>query len=281
MRKPIFRIVTYIFLLAILAFAMLPLVYTIFASFKTNMEILTNPGSMFPKKFTFDNYVTAWNSENFRVGPMVLNSTIYTLFNVVITILTSSMAGYVFARGNFRGKKIIFGCFLSLMFIQVGGISIYAVFDVLNLVNLTSSLFSLMIVKMFGVQTMQLYLVKGYVETLPKELDEAAEIDGCSFFKIYYKIIMPLLLPILATVGMLSFQASWNEYLMPTIFTVSMPSQQTLIVGLMALKSSSGAATQWNLMLAGSVIALFPVLVAYGFGNQFFISGLSAGAVKG
>ena len=91
MRKTIVRIVTYIFLLAILAFAMLPLVYTIFASFKTNMEILTNPGSMFPKKFTFDNYITAWNSENFRVGPMVLNSTIYTLFNVVITILTSSM----------------------------------------------------------------------------------------------------------------------------------------------------------------------------------------------
>jgi len=89
------------------------------------------------------------------------------------------------------------------------------------------------------------------------------------------------LLPILATVAMLSFQGSWNEYLMPTIFTVSQPSQQTLIVGLMALKSSSGAATQWNLMLAGSVIALFPVLVAYAFGNRFFISGLSAGAVKG
>ena len=75
MKKSIGRIITYIFLLIILAFAMLPLLYTIFASFKTNMEILTNPGSMFPKKFTFDNYITAWNSDNFRVGPMVLNST--------------------------------------------------------------------------------------------------------------------------------------------------------------------------------------------------------------
>lgn len=281
MKKTLGRTITYIFLLIVLAFALLPLLYTIFASFKTNMEILTNPGSMFPKKFTFDNYITAWTNENFRVGTMVINSTIYTLFNVFVTVFTASMAGYVFARGKFRGKKVVFGCFLSLMFIQVGGISIYAVFDVLRLVGLTSSLYSLMIVKMFGVQTMQLYLVKGYVETLPKELDEAAEIDGCSFFKIYYKIIMPLLLPILATVAMLSFQGSWNEYLMPTIFTVSEPAQQTLIVGLMALKSSSGAATQWNLMLAGSVIALLPVLVAYAFGNKFFISGLSAGAVKG
>ena len=80
---------------------------------------------------------------------------------------------------------------------------------------------------------------------------------------------------------MLTFQGSWNDYLMPTIFTITRPEQQTLIVGLMALKSTTGAATNWNLMLAGSVIALLPVLVAYSIGNRYFVSGLASGAVKG
>ena len=92
---------------------------------------------------------------------------------------------------------------------------------------------------------------------------------------------MPLLKPILATIAILSFQGSWNDYLLPAIFTTTKPEQRTLIVALVALKNSSGAATNWNLMLAGAVIALFPVLVAYGIGNKYFISGLASGAVKG
>ena len=86
---------------------------------------------------------------------------------------------------------------------------------------------------------------------------------------------------IIATVALLSFQASWNEYLMPSIFTMTKPDQQTLIVGIMALKNSDGAATNWNLMLAGSAIALVPVLIAYAFANRYFIAGIAAGAVKG
>lgn len=242
---------------------------------------MIQPGRLFPETFTMDNYREAWHSESFQVGRMLWNSTYYTVFNVFVSIALASMGGYVFARGHFRGKKLVFGCFLSLMFIQTGGISIYAVFQVLNAVHLNSSLGALMLTKVFGVPIVNIYLVKGYVETLPSALDEAAKIDGCGFFQIFYKIILPLLKPILATVGILAFQGSWNDYLMPTIFTITKPEQQTLIVGLMAMKNSSGAASSWNLMLAGSVIALIPVLAAYAIGNKYFISGLAAGAVKG
>ena len=275
------KFISYLILTAVLALTLLPLVYTITSSFKSNMEIMTNPGQLLPETFTLDNYREAWTNSNFNVGRMLWNSTYYTVFNVIVTMTLSAMGGYVFARGNFRGKKLIFTCFVSLMFIQTGGISIYAVFQVLSAVHMTSSIWALMLTKVFGVPIVNIYLVKGYIETLPRALDEAAQIDGCGFFKIFYKIILPLLKPIMATVGILAFQASWNDYLMPTIFTISLPKQQTLIVGLMAMKNSSGAATSWNLMLAGSVIALLPVLAAYAIGNKYFVSGLAAGAVKG
>ncbi len=275
------KFISYLILTAALALTLLPLVYTITSSFKSNMEIMTNPGQLLPETFTLDNYREAWTNSNFNVGRMLWNSTYYTVFNVIVTMTLSAMGGYVFARGNFRGKKLIFTCFVSLMFIQTGGISIYAVFQVLSAVHMTSSIWALMLTKVFGVPIVNIYLVKGYIETLPRALDEAAQIDGCGFFRIFYTIILPLLKPIMATVGILAFQASWNDYLMPTIFTISLPKQQTLIVGLMAMKNSSGAATSWNLMLAGSVIALLPVLAAYAIGNKYFVSGLAAGAVKG
>ena len=275
------KFISYLILTAALALTLLPLVYTITSSFKSNMEIMTNPGQLLPETFTLDNYREAWTNSNFNVGRMLWNSTYYTVFNGIVTMTLSAMGGYVFARGNFRGKKLIFTCFVSLMFIQTGGISIYAVFQVLNAVHMTSSIWALMLTTVFGVPIVNIYLVKGYIETLPRALDEAAQIDGCGFFRIFYTIILPLLKPIMATVGILAFQASWNDYLMPTIFTISLPKQQTLIVGLMAMKNSSGAATSWNLMLAGSVIALLPVLAAYAIGNKYFVSGLAAGAVKG
>ena len=101
------------------------------------------------------------------------------------------------------------------------------------------------------------------------------------FFRTFISIIFPLLKPIIATIGILAFQSSWNEYLLPTLFTLTRPEQRTLIVGVVALKSSGEAASSWNLMLAGSAIAIIPVLIAYAFGNKYFIQGIASGAVKG
>ncbi len=270
----------YIFLSVVLIITIFPLIYTILGSFKTNIEIMTEPWKVFPAKPTLDNYITAFSSEDFNVPLMFYNSLWYTLASVLISILITSMGGYVFARGDFPGKKIIFGCFVSLMFIQLGGIGIYATFEILTALHISRSLYSLLLLKVFGVPIVNIYLVKGYISNIPKSIDESAKIDGCSFFGIYRYIILPLIGPILATVAILSFQGSWNEYIMPNIFTLTRPEQQTLIVGLMHLKNSDGAATSWNLMLAGTTITLIPVLVAYAVANKYFVSGLAAGAVK-
>lgn len=281
MKKAIKNTPLYLFLIIVLFFTLLPILYTVLASFKTNSEILTTPEALFPRTPTFDNYITAWNSESFNVGRMLWNSTYYTLFCVAINLLTSSTAGYVFARGEFPGKKVIFAIFSSLMFISLGSITIYPQFEILGNIGLSNSLWGLIVMKFFGIGIVNIYLVRSYVRTLPPALEESAYIDGCSFIRAFFSIILPLLKPIMATIGILSFQASWNDYLMPTLFTLTRPDQRTLIVGVAALKSSSEAASSWNLMLAGSTIALIPVLIAYGVANKYFVKGLSAGAVKG
>lgn len=275
------KVLIYTFLTLVLIITVTPIIYTISASFKTNSEILAHPENLFPSEPTLDNYKQAWSSDVFNVKRMFFNSCWYTIICVTISLLHSSMGGYVFARADFYGKKIIFILFSSLMFISLGTMTVYPMFDILRIFGLHKSLWGLIVVKAFGVAIVNIYLVKSYVSTLPRALDEAAEIDGCGFVGIFFRIILPLLKPIMATIGILSFNGSWNEYLMPTIFTMGKVEQRTLIVGVVALKSSGEAAASWNLMLAGTTITLIPVLVAYAFGNKYFVSGLAAGAVKG
>ncbi len=272
---------TYLVLLIAFIFVVFPLLYVIASSFKTNVEIMANPERIFPKEWTFDNYITAWNSDSMDVGHMFFNSMWYTVASVIITLITSSVTGYVFARGEFRLKKTIFAVFSSLMFISLGSITIYPQFEVLSLVHLNRSLVGLLVLTCFGIPIVNMYLVRGFVDSLPKELDESAKIDGCTFTGIFFRIILPLLKPIMATIAVLTFNGTWNSYIMPAMFTMSKPEQQTLIVGIMALKNSGQGASQWNLMLAGTVIAMLPVLVVYACANKYFVAGLADGAVKG
>ena len=280
-KKAIPKIFIHLFLMAIALIALFPVVYVISSSFKSNSEIMVHPEAVFPISPTLENYKIAFNSSDFNIGRMFLNSAYYTVICVAVIIFLSSMGGYVFARGEFRGKKVLFTMFSALMFVNIGTITIYPLFDVLNLINLSSSLQGLVVMKFFGINIVQIYLVRGFINSLPKALDESAEIDGCGFFKTFVYIIFPLLKPIIATIGILAFQGSWNEYLMPTLFTLTRPEQRTLIVGVMALKSSGEAASSWNLMLAGTTVALIPVLLAYAVGNKYFVKGIASGAVKG
>ena len=258
-----------------------PLIYVFVSSFKTNMEIMAYPDRYWFKEPTFQNYIDAWNSDSFNVGRMLFNSVWFTAMCVVITLITSSVSGYVFERGEFRFKKTLFAIFSSLMFISLGSITIYPKFEILSAIGLNKSLWGLVVLNCFGIPVVNMYMVRSFVAGLPKELDEAAIIDGCSFTGTFFRIILPLLKPVMATLGVLAFQSSWNNYLMPTIFTMSNPNQQTLIVGIIALKNSGEGAAAWNLMFAGTAIALIPVLVVYAIGSKFFTSGITAGAVKG
>ena len=275
------KIIMYIILLAAIVFAVFPILYMVSASFKDNAEIMTNSATFFPQRVTFSNYVSAWNSDVFNVKRLIWNSLYYTVIVVIVTVGNSCLAGYTFARGHFKGKKFWFVAFTALMFINFGGANIYPTLQIVKGLRLTGSLWGLIITKFFGISVVNIYLVKGFVEGIPREIDEAAIIDGCSYTGIFTRILLPLLKPVIATLVMLGFQGSWNEYLLPMVFTISDPSKATLVAGLFSLKSSGSAAANWNILLAGSVIASLPVVAVFLAMNKYFIGGLTAGAVKG
>lgn len=136
-------------------------------------------------------------------------------------------------------------------------------------------------IQIFSANATNVFLTRNFVLRLPRELEEAAQIDGCDFFQTCVKIILPLLKPIMATVGILSFSGSWNDYIMPMVFTLGNPKSYPLTVGLIALQSQGEAATSWNLLLAGTSMAIIPILVIYIGFNKYFTKGLTEGAVKG
>lgn len=279
--KSVNKIIIYFFLTLVLLITLFPIAYTILSSFKSNLEIMTDPGRIFPSNPSFQNYITAWNSDEFQVKVQFFNSILYTLVSLAGTILISSLAGYSFGKLDFPLKNVIFVAFNLLLFVKLGGISVYATFDVLNFLHMPRNLYSLMLVNLFGVPVANIYLVRSFVVGLPHSISEAAKIDGCSVWGIYFKIILPLIKPVLATIAVLTFNATWNDYIMPTIFTLTNPNQRTLMVGLMSLKSTGGAAANWAVMLAGTTISMLPVLVAYTVCNKYFIKGIAVGAEKG
>lgn len=269
----------YLILIALFAITVFPLFYTLLGSFKSNMELLTNGASIIPKKFIFDNYKQAWELANFK--QYTFNSVFMSFFIVLGTIFTSTVAAYVFERGQFRYKNVIFAMVVSSMFVSLGSLTLYPQLMIAKVFNINKSLWGVIIIRVFGMNVTNLFVARSYIRTISPEIDESAKVDGCTFFRIYRSIIFPLLKPLVATLAILEFRASWNDYMMPMVFTLSNPDRMPLVVGIMNLKGSGAAASSWNLMLAGSSIAIIPIIVIYIIFNRYFISGLTAGAVKG
>lgn len=278
-KKRVASLGIYIILSIILVIAIFPVAYTILGSFKGNMELLTQGNKLFPEKFVLDNYKQVWEMANF--AKYTGNSLFMSGMIVAGTIITSTVAGYVFERGQFKGKNIIFTMVVSSMFVSLGSLTLYPTFAIAKVFGINTSLWGVIIIRVFGLNVTNLFITRSYIRSISKEIDESAQVDGCSFFQIYYRIIFPLLKPLIATIAILEFRHSWNDYLMPMVFTLSNPDRMPLIVGIMNLKGSGEAASSWNLMLAGSSIALIPMIIVYLIFNRYFIQGLTAGSVKG
>lgn len=266
-----------LFIIVIIIFTLYPVVYTIFGSFKSNAE-LTLGESFFPSEWHFENYYRAFVEADFL--KYTINSVTISIASMILAVATTATAGYVFARMEFFGKKFWLTLYTGMMFISLGSVTLYPLYSLLQSVGLNKSKIGMVII-MTGAQISNVILVMGFVKTIPKELEEAASIDGCSPFGIFFKIIFPLLRPILAVVALFSFRNSWNDYLTPLMMSIGNPKLKTLTVAVAQLKYSVNAAAEWNIMLAGAAIAIIPVLVLYLFMNKQFIAGLTAGAVKG
>lgn len=273
------RFLLFIFMLIVAVLTIYPVIYVICGAFKENAELLIGGTSIFPKVWVIDNFIEAWQGADFSV--YTLNSVFIAVGVMLLSLLSAGMAGYVLNRRNFPGKKLIFTLLMAFMFINVGSVSLRPLFELAISLKMNTSLLSVIFISAGTAQATYIFLVNSYMKSIPKELDEAATIDGCTFFQVFIRVILPLLRPILATVALLSFRGGWNEYILPLVFTMTDASKRPLTVGVTMLKNSGDGAAAWNIMFAGSTIAIIPILIIYIFASKYFIDGLTEGAVKG
>lgn len=269
--------IAYVFLAAVIIFTVFPVLYVVFGSFKSNAEV-TLGGTIFPSKWVFNNYSIAWGRFNFF--RYTFNSLFLAVFTTLGALIVSSATGYCVARRDFAGKRLLLGAYLATMFISVGAVTLRPLYQLMVDIGLHNSLWGVILIQV-GAQGTNIFLVQRFVKGVPKELDEAATIDGCGFFRIYWQIILPLIKPILGVVGLFSFRMAWNDYILPSVFTMTRPELRPLTVGVVSLRYGDSAAAEWNIMLAGACMSILPMLIIYLFANKQFISGLTVGSVKG
>ena len=275
----ILRGLIWVLMLFMAVLMIFPVLYIVFGSFKGNSELLVGGTNILPKKWVFSNYSNAWKQANF--ARYTINSIFLSLGVMIVSLLNSTMAGYVFSRRKFKGKEILYGIFVMFMFINVGSVSLRPLFELSVKLHMNKSLISVILISAGGGQATYLFLSRGFVNALPMELDEAAKIDGCTFFQIYRLVILPLLKPVMATIALLSFRQGWNEYILPLVFTMTNENLRPLTVGVNMLKNAGDGAAAWDIMFAGASIAIIPMLVIYCIFSRNFMSGMTAGAVKG
>ena len=281
------KIALYIFLAVMVFITLFPLLYVVSGSFKTNMEIMLGGINLIPKEPTFENFTRVWGMSGSTVdtkttyADYTVNSLLVSLLTVVIVVTFTSMSAYCFQRGNFPGKNILYWTFMATMFIGAGTVTIFPILQITTKLKL-NNLIGLAIVQFATAGASNLFLTMGYLKTISKELDDAAKIDGCSFFSIWYRIILPLSKPILATVALMSFRASWNNYLLPKLMLAGKSTATTLVVAVVKLQSSGGdGSSQYNLMMAGTMLAAMPMIILFLCMNKMFVAGITQGAVKG
>ena len=273
------RAILWVFLVLFSFLVIFPVLYIILGSFKENQELLLGGSNVLPTKWITQNYVDAWNQANFAV--YTKNSLLLSVGVMLISLFVSSMAGYVFSRKTFFGKEVIYGIFTAFMFINVGSVSLRPLYELATNLKINTSLWPVILFSAGGGEATYIFLCRGYVNSVPKELDEAARIDGCSFFQTYWRVIIPVLKPVMATIAILSFRQGWNEYIMPRVFTMTNDNLRPLTVGVNMLKNAGDGAAAWNIMFAGATIAIIPILLVFICFSRYFMGGLTSGAVKG
>ena len=281
------KIALYVFLVIMVIITLIPLLYTVSASFKPNFEIAKGGINLIPKEPTFDNYKTVWGMSGTTLdskttyADYTVNSLKVSLMTVIMVVFFTSMSAYCFQRGDFPGRNLLYWLFMCTMFVGAGTITIFPLLQITTRLKMNNHL-GLALVQFGTAGASNLFLTMGYLKTIPKDLDDAAKIDGCSFFATWWRIILPLSRPILATIALMSFRASWNNYLLPNLMLAGKQTNTTLVVAVVRLQSMGGAgASQYNLMMAGTMLAMLPMLILFLCMNKMFVEGITQGAVKG
>jgi len=255
-----------------------PLLWMLFSSFKLPENIFNDAG-LWSERFTLDNYAKGWEGvarTSFAV--FMKNSFIVSGLSIVGNIFACSLAAYAFSRLEFRFKNALFAAMLVTIMLPFHVVVVpqYIIFNELGWIN---TFLPLVVPKFLGTESFFIFLMVQFMRTLPRELDQAATVDGCGKVQIYWRVVLPLTLPAIITTIIFTFIWTWNDFFSHLLYLADIR-KQTITLGL-RLFLDSDSVSQWGPMLAMSVVSLVPVFIVFLFFQKYLVEGITAGGVKG
>jgi multiple sugar transport system permease protein len=277
------KIIAYLALLLISAVALFPFLWMVSTSLKTSDQVHETPPRWMAHPVVWKNYPNTIKDENAHFPLWTRNTLIIAALAVIGTTLSSAIAAYGFAKIRFKGRGILFAIMLSTMMVPfpVYMVSLFRIFRWLGDhtgMAWIGTFKPLWVPAWFG-SAFSIFLLRQFFMTIPDELSEAARIDGCSEWGIFWRIILPLSKPALTVVALFTFMWAWRDFLGPLVY-LQRPSQYTLALGLQAFQSQHGA-TPWNYLMAASVMVIAPVIVLFFMAQDVFIEGIATTGMKG
>lgn len=245
-----------------------PFIFSVVVSFSDNKNLINEPGQIVRSGWTLKNYAYIWKDLPF--SKWLFNSVIITFFQTVANVFFSALAGFAFAKLEFRGKNLIFGSMMASLMIP-GIILIIPKFMLINGLRMINSYPGLILPGM--VTVVNIFLMKQFFETMPKDLEKAALIDGCNYFQMFWKVFIPNSKPAIAAVAIYTFQSSWNEFLWPLIAT-NTGEMFTLPVGMASLRYE--LITDWPAIMAGTFLISIPTLLIFVIFQRYFVQGIAS-----
>src|SRR6202022_950285 len=266
-------VVRYALYIVITLFLFVPFVMTVLSSFKTSAEVIAFPPTFLPSVWHPENYLNVLTQIS-GFPRMVFNSFFVTLLVVGLNLFFDSLVGYAFARLEFPFKNVLFAVMIATMVIP-GFVFIVPRYILLLNAHLVNTYWAFVV--LYFVQPAFILLMTQFFKSIPRDLEEAAIVDGMGWFGIYWKIILPLARPALLATGILAFQGQWKNFLDWVIYMQS-PDMQNIQLGLVTFRGAYQ--NQWNLIMAGSVLAIIPILLIYVAGQRYFVGGIATTGMK-
>ena len=278
MKKTSGTVIRYIFLLLGGAVSVLPMIYMLTTSLRPNGALYEFPPHFFPKlnEITFENYKYVFSQEKFYLN--FLNSVTVAVITIVIAAFIASALAFCLARFEFPGKKILFALVIGMMIIP-GTTLIIPQYQLATFFKLTNKLSGLVPFYVAWVIPFSTFMIKSYIEGIPREFDEAVYADGGSVFTVFFRIILPLASPAIASVSIFNFLTSWEEFTW-AMTVINDNAKRTLPIAISGFFGQHQF-TQWGYVFAMSIASLLPVLLVFILCQKYFVSGLQAGGLKG
>ncbi len=276
-KKNVGNVIYHVFVVAFGLLMIYPVVWMILGSFKMKSEILGNNVPFFPSEWMIENYANGWKGVGkYSFATFFKNSIIISVLATLGTVLSSTMVSYALARVKFRGRKFWFTCMIMTMLLP-GQVLMIPQYIIWNNLGMVGTFVPMILPKFLGVPFF-IYMMMQFIKGLPKELDEAAMIDGCNRYQIFSKIILPLLGPSIITTVVIQFYWVWDDYMGPLLY-LTKPGLYTVSYAIKNFADVQG--TNFGPMFAMSTLSLIPVFLLFLFFNRYLMDGVTAGSVKG